>query len=89
MEKIHRVLIAEDQPLLRGGLCSMVRALQHYSVAGEAGDGVEACSLVVSARDSGTSFADRHALTLADTSDSCRPNAGMGAFRSGYRQSVR
>lgn len=45
VEKIHRVLIAEDQPLLRGGLCSMVRALQHYSVAGEAGDGVEACSL--------------------------------------------
>jgi DNA-binding NarL/FixJ family response regulator len=45
VDKIHRVLIAEDQPLLRGGLCSMVRALQHYSVAGEAGDGVEACSL--------------------------------------------
>ncbi|SIT45865.1 Response regulator protein [Paraburkholderia piptadeniae] len=48
MEKIHRVLIAEDQPLLRGGLCSMVRALPQYSVAGEARDGVEACSLAMS-----------------------------------------
>lgn len=45
MEKIQRVLIAEDQPLLRGGLCSMVRGLPHYCVAGEARDGVEACSL--------------------------------------------
>ena len=45
MDKIHRVLIAEDQPLLRGGLCSMVRRLPQYSVAGEASDGVEACSL--------------------------------------------
>ncbi|WP_233805058.1 response regulator [Paraburkholderia sp. HP33-1] len=45
MAKIHRVLIVDDQPLLRGGLCSMVRALPLYSVAGEAGDGSEACSL--------------------------------------------
>ncbi|MCC8400749.1 response regulator transcription factor [Paraburkholderia sp. MMS20-SJTN17] len=45
MAKIHRVLIVDDQPLLRGGLCSMVRALPLYSVAGEAGDGIAACSL--------------------------------------------
>jgi DNA-binding NarL/FixJ family response regulator len=45
VEKIHRVLIAEDQPLVRGGLCSMIRALPHFSVAGEAANGVEACSL--------------------------------------------
>jgi DNA-binding NarL/FixJ family response regulator len=45
VERIYRVLIVEDQPLLRGGLCSMVHELPHYSIAGEAGDGVEACRL--------------------------------------------
>jgi DNA-binding NarL/FixJ family response regulator len=45
LEKKHRVLIAEDQHLLRGGLCSMVCALHDYTVAGEATDGLEACRL--------------------------------------------
>ncbi|WP_233867564.1 response regulator [Paraburkholderia adhaesiva] len=41
----HRVLIAEDQHLLRGGLCAMVSALDDFEIAGEAGDGREACHL--------------------------------------------
>lgn len=45
MEKKYRVLIAEDQHLLRGGLCTMVSSLPDYMIAGEATDGLEACSL--------------------------------------------
>lgn len=45
MEKRHRVLIAEDQALLRGGLSAMVSSLSDYEVVGEACDGVQACRL--------------------------------------------
>jgi DNA-binding NarL/FixJ family response regulator len=45
LEKKHRVLIAEDQHLLRSGLCHMISELHDYSIAGEASDGVEACRL--------------------------------------------
>jgi DNA-binding NarL/FixJ family response regulator len=41
----HRVLIAEDQHLLRGGLCAMVSSLPDYAVAGEAPDGLAVCRL--------------------------------------------
>jgi DNA-binding NarL/FixJ family response regulator len=43
LEKKHRVLIAEDQPLLRNGLCRMISELHDYSIAGDASDGLEAC----------------------------------------------
>ena len=42
MEKRHRVLIAEDQHLLRSGLCRMVSELDDYCVVGEASGGIEA-----------------------------------------------
>ncbi|MFP3569657.1 response regulator [Paraburkholderia sp. SIMBA_030] len=45
MDKKYRVLIAEDQHLLRGGLCTMVSSLPDYTIAGEATDGLEACCL--------------------------------------------
>jgi DNA-binding NarL/FixJ family response regulator len=44
----HRVLIAEDHHLLRGGLRSMLSALGEYEVVGEAKDGREACELAIS-----------------------------------------
>ncbi|CAB3809655.1 response regulator [Paraburkholderia caffeinilytica] len=47
MEKRHRVLIAEDQHLLRSGLCRMVSELCDYSIVGEASDGLEACRLAI------------------------------------------
>ncbi|PVY20203.1 LuxR family two component transcriptional regulator [Paraburkholderia silvatlantica] len=42
MEKRHRVLIAEDQHLLRSGLCRMVCELDDYCIVGEASGGIEA-----------------------------------------------
>ena len=39
MEKRHRVLIAEDQHLLRSGLCRMVSELDDYCIVGEASGG--------------------------------------------------
>ncbi|MBC8748705.1 MULTISPECIES: response regulator [Paraburkholderia] len=45
MATTYHVLIAEDQHLLRGGLRTMVSSLPDYTVAGEATDGIEACSL--------------------------------------------
>ncbi len=42
MEKKHRVLIAEDQHLLRSGLCRMVSELDDYCIVGEASGGIEA-----------------------------------------------
>ncbi|TDN62038.1 response regulator transcription factor [Paraburkholderia sp. BL10I2N1] len=45
MEKKHRVLIVEDQHLLRSGLCRMISELRDYSIAGDASDGLEACRL--------------------------------------------
>ena len=45
MEKKHRVLIAEDQHLLRSGLCTLVSSLHDYTIAGEATDGLEVCRL--------------------------------------------
>ncbi|MEM5405482.1 MULTISPECIES: response regulator transcription factor [Paraburkholderia] len=42
MEKRHRVLIAEDQHLLRSGLCRMVSELDDCCVVGEASGGLEA-----------------------------------------------
>ncbi|MGF6935626.1 DNA-binding NarL/FixJ family response regulator [Paraburkholderia sp. UCT70] len=45
MATTYRVLIAEDQHLLRGGLCTMVSSLPDYIIAGEATDGLEVCSL--------------------------------------------
>jgi DNA-binding NarL/FixJ family response regulator len=44
----HRVLIAEDHHLLRGGLRSMLSALGEFEVVGEAKDGREACQLAIS-----------------------------------------
>lgn len=48
MVKQHRVLIAEDQHLLRSGLCRMVSELCDYSIVGEASDGLEAYRLAIS-----------------------------------------
>ncbi|CAB3789958.1 response regulator [Pararobbsia alpina] len=45
MEKKHRVLVAEDQHLLRSGLCNMVASLHDYTISGEAKDGLEVCRL--------------------------------------------
>ena len=42
MEKRHRVLIAEDQHLLRSGLCRMVSELDDFCIVGEASGGIEA-----------------------------------------------
>ncbi|MCX5539547.1 response regulator transcription factor [Paraburkholderia sp. CNPSo 3076] len=42
MEKRHRVLIAEDQHLLRSGLCRMVSELDDCCIVGEASGGLEA-----------------------------------------------
>ncbi|SOF00432.1 two component transcriptional regulator, LuxR family [Burkholderia sp. OK233] len=47
MTNEHRVLIAEDQPLLRSGLCRMVSELCDYSIVGEASDGLEAYRLAI------------------------------------------
>lgn len=41
----YRVLVAEDQHLLRSGLCTMVATLDDFAIAGEARDGREACRL--------------------------------------------
>ncbi|MGF6758157.1 response regulator [Paraburkholderia sp. GAS42] len=43
----HRVLIADDQHLLRSGLCRMVSELDDYSIVGEASDGLEAYRLAL------------------------------------------
>ncbi|WP_412022171.1 MULTISPECIES: response regulator [Burkholderia] len=45
MEKKHRVLIVEDQHLLRLGLSHMVSELDDYCIVGEASGGFEACCL--------------------------------------------
>ncbi|WP_260463801.1 response regulator transcription factor [Burkholderia sp. Bp8963] len=45
MDKKHRVLIVEDQHLLRIGLSRMVSELDDYCIAGEASGGIEACRL--------------------------------------------
>ncbi|MCX4173701.1 MULTISPECIES: response regulator [Paraburkholderia] len=47
MAKQHRVLIAEDQHLLRSGLCRMVSELCDYIIVGEACDGLEAYRLAI------------------------------------------
>lgn len=47
MENRHRVLIAEDQHLLRSALCRMVSELYDYCIVGEAGDGLEAYRLAI------------------------------------------
>jgi DNA-binding NarL/FixJ family response regulator len=47
LEKKHRVLIAEDQHLLRSGLCRMVSELHDYGIVGEASDGLEAYRLAI------------------------------------------
>jgi len=47
LENQHRVLIAEDQHLLRSALCRMVSELYDYSIVGEAGDGLEAYRLAI------------------------------------------
>jgi DNA-binding NarL/FixJ family response regulator len=63
LEKKHRVLIAEDQHLLRGGLCTMLSSLPDYTIAGEATDGLEVCRLAT------TLMPD---LILMDLSMPCR-----------------
>ncbi|TKC89486.1 response regulator transcription factor [Trinickia terrae] len=45
MDKKYRVLIVEDQHLLRMGLCRMVSELDDYCIAGEASGGIDACRL--------------------------------------------
>lgn len=47
MEARHRVLIAEDQHLLRSALCRMVSELYDFSIVAEAGDGLEAYRLAI------------------------------------------
>ncbi|CAE6728454.1 response regulator [Paraburkholderia haematera] len=47
MDNQHRVLIAEDQHLLRTGLCRMVSELYDYRIVGEASDGLEAYRLAI------------------------------------------
>ncbi|WP_232469596.1 response regulator [Burkholderia ubonensis] len=45
MDKKTRVLVVEDQHLLRVGLCRMVSELDDYCIVGEASGGYEACRL--------------------------------------------
>src|SRR5260221_6858684 len=40
-----RVVIADDHPVAREGLSSILRSLEGVQVVGEAGDGKEACAL--------------------------------------------
>src|SRR5260221_11519641 len=40
-----RVVIADDHPVAREGLSSILRSLEGVQVVGEAGDGKEACEL--------------------------------------------
>lgn len=43
---MHTIIIAEDHALLRNGLCALIAENDDLSVVGEAGDGLEAISLV-------------------------------------------
>jgi len=43
---VHTIIIAEDHALLRNGLCALIAENDDLSVVGEAGDGLEAISLV-------------------------------------------
>ena len=45
-----RVLIADDQALVRGGFRMILEAKEDMEVVGEAGDGAEAVALVERAR---------------------------------------
>ncbi|MEU4241734.1 response regulator transcription factor [Actinoplanes sp. NPDC026619] len=44
-EEPVRVLVADDQPLIRAGLVALFRAADGFAVAGEAADGAEAVTL--------------------------------------------
>lgn len=48
MRKTHRIVIAEDQHLVRKGLISLITKEEKYEVVGEAADGLEAIRNVVS-----------------------------------------
>lgn len=50
MDNKHRVLIVEDQHLLRVGLCHLVSELADYAIVGAASGGVEACHLAEKTR---------------------------------------
>lgn len=45
-----RVLVVEDQTLVREGLCTLLRLVPDIEVAGQAGDGEEALQAIASAR---------------------------------------
>jgi len=45
-----RILVADDQPLIRAGLVALFRAAEGLEVAGEAADGAEAVALAASVR---------------------------------------
>jgi YesN/AraC family two-component response regulator len=42
---VHRVLLADDQPLIRLGLRAILEEFQDVTIVGEASNGVEAVSL--------------------------------------------
>jgi DNA-binding NarL/FixJ family response regulator len=46
LEKIHSVLIVDDNPILRKELRSILTPQQEFEVSGEAGDGLEAIDSV-------------------------------------------
>ncbi|MBU2669770.1 response regulator transcription factor [Actinoplanes bogorensis] len=45
-----RVLVADDQPLIRAGLVALLRAAQGFEVAGEVADGEQAIALAAESR---------------------------------------
>ena len=50
MTKLIRIVVADDNALVRAGLVTLFRAVPAFEVAGEASDGVEAVSLTATAR---------------------------------------
>lgn len=45
VEKIIRILVADDHPMMRAGLCATLEAERDMKVVGEASDGAEAVSM--------------------------------------------
>jgi DNA-binding NarL/FixJ family response regulator len=80
VEKKHRVLVAEDQHLLRSGLCTMVSSLHDYTIAGEATDGIEVCRLATAL------IPD---LILMDLSMPCRSGIEATAVIKGQMPHIR